>query len=475
MKFSLDIKAGNEENLPIKLQLLLRYCFSIFSMMLEYLEKFHSNQISQIVLADTIKDIAFRALPVDLSILKQNNIELFKLVSYRINIWNQQPKWTEALTEAQGRFIKANKNPDYTLLKENFPVCFQNYPEVFNVERIYNQVWQMVQVKGNVFRSKERGKMEMSREYKCRKCKNAKQIYADRITEFYFHVPDRCIITKDCKGTMFDTATSDKKEENMDHTNLIEYQEIKIQICDRPVASELVTVELQDEFVESCFVGDRVTICGTLEFRSVKGINEHRLVIRACSVIVEESQHKLNIDPIEMKFNIMCDWENDLRRLNGDETKIKDEMVGATAPELKDLATVKLGLLMVLCSGGKSAVTTEKIPAANKSITEREICHLLMVGDPGLGKSKILKAGAEISTNAVRTVGYAATTAGLAAHCIIEGGESHVEAGALVKANNGICCIDELNYLTKEHQGSIHEAMESQKISMSKGEFFFTS
>lgn len=443
--------------------------------MLEYLENFHKDQISHIVLADTIKDIAFRALPVDLSILKQNNLELFKLISYRINIWNQQPKWTEALTEAQGRFIKANlKNNmcDYTLLKENFPVCFQNYPEVFNVERIYNQVWQMIQVKGNVFRSKERGKMEITREYKCRKCKNAKVIYADRITEFHFDAPDRCIVTKDCKGTMFDTETSDNKEANLDH--VIEYQEIKIQICERPVASELITVELQNEFVESCFVGDRVTISGTLELRSAKGVNDHRLVIRACSVIVEESQHKLNIDPTEMKFNIMCDWDNDLRRLNGDETKLKDEMVMATAPELKDLATVKLGLLMVLCSGGKSTVTTEKVQAANKSITEREICHLLMVGDPGLGKSKILKAASEISTNAVRTVGYAATTAGLAAHCIIEGGESHVEAGALVKANNGICCIDELNYLTKEHQGSIHEAMESQKISMSKGELFYT-
>jgi DNA replicative helicase MCM subunit Mcm2 (Cdc46/Mcm family) len=92
-----------------------------------------------------------------------------------------------------------------------------------------------------------------------------------------------------------------------------------------------------------------------------------------------------------------------------------------------------------------------------------------MVGDPGLGKSRILAAAAEISTNSVRTVGYSATTAGLTAHCFVEGGESHIEAGALVKANNGVCCIDELNFLSKEHRGSIHEVMEAQKISMAKG------
>lgn len=87
----------------------------------------------------------------------------------------------------------------------------------------------------------------------------------------------------------------------------------------------------------------------------------------------------------------------------------------------------------------------------------------------GMGKSQLLKAASQISTNAVRSVGYAATTAGLTAHCFKEDGEVQIEAGALIKANNGVCCIDEINLMSKEHRGAIHEVMEAQKITFAKG------
>lgn len=141
-------------------------------------------------------------------------------------------------------------------------------------------------------------------------------------------------------------------------------------------------------------------------------------------------------------------------------------MVKSVAPEIFGLNTIKLGLLVTLCSGGSSSNEGEFRRSTKKT---REIIHLMMVGNPGLGESQLLKAAADLSFNSVRTVGYSTTSAGLIGRVFKEGGENHVEAGALMKANNGICCIDEINMMKPDHLGSIHEAMEHQKVSIAKG------
>jgi DNA replicative helicase MCM subunit Mcm2 (Cdc46/Mcm family) len=436
--------------------------------MLEYLETFHAEDIEHIVDAPSKQDIVFRALPIDLNALKIRNFELFQNINYRINVWKEKDKWTKALTEAQEKHIKS-QTLEFGSLKKDFPVTFVNLLNSSKIFKPHKQLWNLVQVTGNVYRTKERGLMEVTREYKCRKCKKSKIIKANRLTQFNFDIPDRCVFSRECKGAMY-KAEEDKKDEiNFNH--VIDFQELKIQLSDKGNSiSQWLKVEVEQEFVESCFIGDRVTLVGTLETRSEKKINVHELVMRAVSVIVQENQQKINIDPTELKNNVEFEWQMDLK--NNNELEIRDEMVNSVAPEVKGLAILKLGVLLTLCSGGKTNDCGGFTQTPQKSSTTREICHLLMIGDPGLGKSQILKAASEISTNAVRTVGYAATTAGLTASCFVEGGESHIEAGALVKANNGICCLDELNYMSKEHRSSIHEVMEHQKISMAKGEHF---
>jgi len=132
------------------------------------------------------------------------------------------------------------------------------------------------------------------------------------------------------------------------------------------------------------------------------------------------------------------------------------------SPSIYGHDKIKEAIILQL-AGGRRKVRPDGV------ITRGDM-HMLLIGDPGSGKSQLLGRITKIAPKARFTSGKGATGAGLTASVVKDeflGGWS-LEAGTLVLANRGFAIIDELDKMTKDDRSALHEALEQQTISIAK-------
>ena len=209
---------------------------------------------------------------------------------------------------------------------------------------------------------------------------------------------------------------------------------------------------LEDDLVDELNPGDKVRITGTL-----KTFREER------SGKFKNYIYVNHIEPLEQEFEELELSEEDEKKILelSKDPKIHDKIINSTAPSIRGYREVKEAIALQLFGGA--------VKELEDGTRLRGDIHILIVGDPGIGKSQILKYVSKLAPRSVYTSGKGTSGAGLTAAAVRDelGGWS-LEAGALVLGDQGNVCVDELDKMRSEDRSALHEALEQQTVSIAK-------
>jgi replicative DNA helicase Mcm len=221
---------------------------------------------------------------------------------------------------------------------------------------------------------------------------------------------------------------------------------------------QTLDVDVTDDLAGLVAPGDRVVINGILRSmqRMVRGEKStvFDIFLECNSIEIQEKEFE------EVEIDEKA--EDEIKKLSCDEM-IYRKIINSIAPTIYGTEDVKEAIALQLFGG-----IAKEMPDGTHL---RGDIHVLLVGDPGIAKSQLLRYVVKLSPRAIYTSGQSSTSAGLTATAIKdEFGEGRwtLEAGALVLADMGVAAVDEIDKMQKEDRSALHEAMEQQTISIAK-------
>ena len=403
----------------------------------EFFTTIHKNRINELLLVYPTK----KSLMVD-----YQELEKF------------DPELADALVKAPDVIIEAAKEaitqlnltlPTGQLFTPNIRFCNVPCEETLIEEIGSKDINELVAFKCVVTKRAEIMHRVKLAVYKCQLCDAEVRIIVGK----NFSPPKRC---DSCKKY---ALKQEEEESTFTDIQRAEAQELLERTKGGAPAAHIELL-LEDDLVNKIAPGDNIEISGILRLRPpLKTRQKQELVY---SRYVEAN----NVTSLKRDFEEIEITKEDERRIN---ELAKNPEVGTTimrsiAPSIYGHTEVKKAIALQLFGGTKG-----KIMRGGASI--RDTIHILLIGDPGIAKSRFLQSVSEIAPKSIYVSGKSVSGAGLTVAAekdeLGEGGWT-LKAGALVLASGGSAQIDEFDKIDDEDRASLHEAMETGSISVAK-------
>ena len=370
-------------------------------------------------------------------------------------------------------------------------------------------VGRLVSIRGTVTRVSPIEPLVESLRFACEKCERTQTV---RFADGTYREPEACVM-RGCRGKKF---APDHESVKCVDSQRVRVQEIASELAagdDDARVPRFADVELKGTLCDACEPGERVDVLGVVETAQVESsggamkkqrdARMYDIFIDAVSVVRKRGSGETSVAP-GLSAAAAAAFQRGLPDLEAEDAhfgrtnegwlgvegfepdivggepdmspsdlefivRFTEECAGeqfkhlvhSLCPVIYGQEAVKAGLLLSLFGGVRKQLCEGDVPT-------RGSIHCLVVGDPGMGKSQLLKAASGLAPRGMYVSGRSVSKAGLTATVVRDrSGGYAFEAGAMVLSDGGACCIDEFDKMPNEHTALL-EAMEQQSVSVAK-------